>query len=167
MTTQTVPNKNKSEKAAKPAAAPAAHQLSIDLATATPEELQAEIARLSGELTKAQSTRTRTAAVPKTEEEKAAAAKKAEGRVAFETFNYAPETSELGKLQRMGRPMHIYAFYKIIKYFSFDRLSRVLYDLCDEAATQEGLSVEHVIGKVTSRVAKAPKAAEPAATTEA
>lgn len=125
-----------------------------DLSTATMEELQAEILRLQTDLTAAKTVRVRASAVPKTDEEKAEAARKAAGKVSFETFNYASEHSDLGKLQLMGRNVHIYAFYKVIKFFSYDRLSRVLYDLCVEAGEIEGKTTEQIIQKVTSRTPK-------------
>lgn len=90
----------------------------------------------------------------------------AEARVKFETIEYAPEGTALRALQEMGRAVHVYAFYKVIKHLSYDRLARLLFSLCEEVAGNDGRDVQDVIAEVTTRVPKAPKATETEAPAE-
>lgn len=128
-------------------------------------ELRAKLAAKEKEL---EDLKTKKASAPRvarklTPEEQKAKDEKAAGRVSFETIEYAKSGSNLRKLQDMGRATHVYAFYKVIKHLSYDRLAKLLDGLITEVATSTGKTHAAVMEQVTSRTPKAPKAEAPPA----
>lgn len=92
------------------------------------------------------------------------AAEKSEAQVKHETIAYeAPETA-LGKLQMMGHEVHVYAAPKAFRMLPWDRASRLLFAMAEEIATEQGVPVDSVIEKITTRTERAKKEADNAET---